>query len=170
MRISGPGPIISKLVDTVSKNGTLLLNLSPKPDGTFPPEIRTTLLAIGDWLGGNGEAIYDTHNWIKFGEGGGTQGPTIRFTVKGEALYAIILGKWPGGEVNITSLGSNESLTGDVKSIQLFGSLGFCAFTRDASGLRVALPATAPGKYAYVLKITGLKMNPALNAPSGNPI
>jgi len=171
MRISGPGPIISKLVDTVSKNGTLLLNLSPKPDGTFPPEIRTTLLAIGAWLRHNGEAIYDTHNWIKFGEGGGrgAQGPTIRFTVKDDSLYTIIVGNWPAGEVNITSLGANEPLTGDVKSVQLFGSPGYCAFTRDATGLRVALPATPPGKYAYVLKITGLKMNPVVNDPSGNP-
>ena len=172
MRISGPGPIISKLVDTVSKNGTLLLNLSPEKDGTFAPQIHTTLLAIGEWLRVNGEAIYDTHNWVKFGEGGerGAKSPTIRFTVKGEALYAIIVGNWPAGEVNIAALGSNEPLMGEVKAVQLLGRPDACVFTRDAAGLRVTLPATPPGKYAYVLKITGLKMKPALNDPSGNPL
>lgn len=172
MRISGPGPIISKLVDTVSKNGTLLLNLSPEKDGTFAPQIHTTLLAIGEWLRVNGEAIYDTHNWVKFGEGGerGAKSPTIRFTVKGEALYAIIVGNWPAGEVNIAALGSNEPLMGEVKAVQLLGRPDACVFTRDAAGLRVTLPATPPGKYAYVLKITGLKLNPALNDPSGNPL
>jgi len=172
MRISGPAPIISKLVDTVSKNGTLLLNLSPQKDGTFAPEIHTTLLAIGEWLRSNGEAVYDTHNWVKFGEGGGrgSRSPAIRFTVKGDALYAIIVGNWPAGEVTITSLGSNEPLIGDVKSVQLLGSPGYCAFTREAGGLQVTLPVTPPGKYAYTLKITGLQLNPAVNDPSGNPI
>ena len=54
----------------------------------------------------NGEAIYDTHNWIKFGEGGGRgqKGLNVRFTVKGDVLYAIILGNWPGAEAVIASL------------------------------------------------------------------
>lgn len=92
MRVSSAASIISTMVDIVSKNGTLLLNLSPKADGTIPKEQQETLLGIGKWLGVNGEAIYDTHNWTKFGEEA-PQALKIRFTVKGDTLYAIILGK-----------------------------------------------------------------------------
>jgi alpha-L-fucosidase len=165
-RISGPAPIISKLVDTVSKNGTLLLNLSPKADGTFPPEITSTLLEIGQWLGVNGEAIYGTHNWVKFSDGGGRGSPNIRFTVKGDALYAIIIGNWPGAETTIASLGESA---GKVATVTMLGSDGNLEFTQDATGLKVKLPAAAPCKYAYVLKITGLKMNPPTWTASGNP-
>jgi alpha-L-fucosidase len=169
MRISGPAPIISKLVDTVSKNGTLLLNLSPKADGTFPPEITSTLLEIGRWLEVNGEAIYGTHNWIKFSDGGGRGGPNIHFTVKGDALYAIITGNWPGAEVVITSLAAGGAPAGKVDRVTMLGSDGKLEFTPDAAGLKVKLPAAAPCKYAYVLKITGLKMNPPTWTKSGNP-
>lgn len=102
MHVGNAGSIIGSLVDIVSKNGTLLLNLSPKSDGTIPPEQQETLLNIGKWLTVNGEAIYDTHNWVKFSENA-PQASSIHFTVKGDALYAIIVGKWPDS-VRITSL------------------------------------------------------------------
>jgi len=170
-RFSGPGAIINALADTVSKNGTLLLNLSPKADGTFPPEITSTLLEVGQWLGVNSEAIYDTHNWTKFGEGGGRGQPglNIRFTVKGENLYAIILGNWPGAEAVIASLAEGKAPEGKIDSVTMLGNDGQLEFTQDAAGLKVKLPAAAPCKYAYVLKITGLKMNPPTWTKSGNP-
>ena len=171
MRVSGPANVISALADTVSKNGVLLLNLSPKADGTIPQEQQDTLLAVGDWLGVNGEAIYGTHNWIKFGEGGdrGQTGLNVRFTVKGDALYAIVLSPWPaGGEVNVASLAASPELIGKISHVSLLGG-GALDFAHDATGLKMKLPATAPGKYAYTLKIVGLKMSPITNTRDGNP-
>jgi len=170
MRVSGPGPILNKIVDTVSKNGVYMLNLSPRADGTIPAAQQATLLAIGEWLRVNGEAIYDTHAWIKFGEGGpGQSGLNIRFTVNGEALYAIILGKWPGTEAVLTSL-ADKAVPGEkITSVTMLGADKPLAFTQDATGLKVELPATAPCQYAYVLKLTGLKMNPPTWTQSGNP-
>ena len=171
MRVAGAGSIIAKLVDTVSKNGTLLLNLSPKSDGTFPDEQQQTLLAIGKWLDVNGEAIYATHNWTQFGEGGrrGQGGLNIRYTVKDETLYAIILGNWPAGEAVIPALAAGKAPEGKFAGVTLLGHDGKLAFSQDATGLKVTLPAAAPCQFAYVLKITGLKMNAPTWTKSGNP-
>jgi alpha-L-fucosidase len=167
MRVSGAASVVANLIDIVSKNGTMMLNLSPKPDGTIPEEQQTTLLNIGKWLVINGEAIFDTHNWIKFGEDNGQR---IRFTVKGDALYAIIVGKWPGATTLITALGEGKAAAGKIKSVTMLGSKGELAFTQDANDLKITLPATAPCDIAYTLKITGLKMNPSTLTVSGNPI
>lgn len=167
MRVASPASVIGTLVDIVSKNGTLLLNLSPKADGTIPPEQQQTLLGIGKWLDVNGDAIYGTHNWTKFGEDAQQK---IRFTVKGDALYAIIVGKWPGASVLITSLAEGKAPEGKITSVAMLGSEGQLTFSQDATGLKVNLPATPPGDAAYTLKITGLKMNPPTWTASGNPM
>lgn len=171
MRVSDPGRVVSRLVDTVSKNGNLLLNISPKADGTIPRDQQDTLLAVGRWLDVNGEAIYGTHNWIRFrDEGtGGERRLNMRFTVKGETLYAIILGNWPGEEATVKSLAENAPVEGKIRAVSMLGYEGDLQFTRDSTGLKVKLPSTAPCRYAYTLKITGLKMNLPTSTPSGNP-
>jgi alpha-L-fucosidase len=175
MRISPASAIIPRLVDTVSKNGNLLLNLSPQADGTISQEQQTTLLEIGSWLAINGEAIYGTHSWIKFADsaaaprGQAQKGLNIRFTAKGDDLYAIILGNWPGNSATIASLAAGQA-QGKISSVTMLGNSETLKFSQDEAGLNVTLPATAPCKYGYTLKISGLKMNPSPNTESGNPM
>ncbi len=164
------GAIVGDLVDIVSKNGALLLNIGPRPDGTIPDEDEQILLEIGRWLWVNGEAIYGTRPWKVFGEGpthiasGGFTdthradftGGDIRFTTKGNALYAIILA-WPAsGETTIQSLGTNLRLyPGEVGNVQLLGSGQPVKWSRGKHGLKVRLPDQKPCDHCFALKITG---------------
>ncbi len=170
MTVASPASLVGKLVDVVSQNGTYLLNISPKSDGTIPDNQQQSLLGLGEWLSVNGEAIYGTHNWIQFQDGAGGRGaPHIRYTVKADTLYAIFIGNYPAGEITLTALAAGKSPDGTIQSISMLGSTGDLKFTQDTAGLHVTVPAAAPCKYAYTLKITGLKMNPETATKDGNP-
>jgi len=116
-----PEFVVQQLIDIVSKNGNLLLNIGPRSDGTIPEEVQAVLRDVGSWLKLNGEAIYGTRPWKIYGEGptkvaagsfhdtdtAGYTAEDFRFTTKGKTLYAIELG-WPSrGETMIHSLGSS---------------------------------------------------------------
>jgi alpha-L-fucosidase len=159
--------IVDDLVDIVSKNGALLLNVGPKPDGTIPEAEERMLREIGGWLSVNGDAIYGTRPWTVFGEGPTqvVEGPfaddkrkpftsaDIRFTRKGEALYAIALA-WPeSGVVSIATLASGSpQLPGEIAGVELLGRATPIAWTRDAAGLHIRLtgaPANRPPALAF---------------------
>jgi alpha-L-fucosidase len=161
--------IVHDLVDIVSKNGALLLNIGPRSDGTIPEPEEEILLEIGGWLAVNGEAIYGTRPWKVYGEGPteviegyfqdtkrtGFTARDIRFTTQGDTLYAIVLG-WPeSGEAVIESLGAgNELYPGAIQQVELLGSEEVIQWSRDADGLKVKLPSQKPADAAFVLKVT----------------
>ncbi|WP_184549250.1 alpha-L-fucosidase [Mucilaginibacter sp. FT3.2] len=163
--------VVHTLVDIVSKNGNLLLNIPIRGDGTIDSEERAVVENIGAWMQVNGEAIYGTRPWKIFGEGPAIESAApisaqgfnegkgkpfgaedIRFTTKGKTLYAIMMG-WPAAnEALIKKLPGNEA--GKVSRVSLLGN-GNLSFEQTAAGLKVKLPEQAPGKDAFVLKIEG---------------
>ncbi len=163
-----PEFVVQQLVDVVSKNGNLLLNVGPRPDGTIPEPVQQVLLSVGAWLKVNGDAIYGTRPWTSFGEGptkveAGSFHDTetkpytaqdFRFTTKGENLYAIEMA-WPqSGEAVIHTLGGNVVGARKVSVVSLLGVSTDLVFTQQADGLHIKLPAETPGKYAYVYRIS----------------
>ena len=156
--------IVFRLVENVCRNGNLLLNLGPKADGTIPDEQKALLLGTGKWLDVNGEAIYGTRPWTKLGEGALTlersqrySGKDIRFTTRGDTLYAIFMA-WPGEQAVVTSLATGATPTGKIEKVELLGHKGALEFSQDAIGLKVKMPSEKPCDYAFALKITGLKL------------
>jgi len=160
--------LIHDLVDIVSKNGALLLNIGPRPDGTIPEAEQKLLGEIGDWLALNGEAIYGTRPWKIFGEGPteileGAFNDTkrtsftardVRFTRKGKTIYAIVLG-WPvSGKLSIETLAEGgEHDPGKIRRIELIGNAASLSWKRDRKALTIRLPHERPCRHAYVFKI-----------------
>jgi len=160
--------IIGDLIDVVSKNGALLLNIGPRADGTIPEPEQQMLREIGAWLAVNGEGIYATRPWTTYGEGP-TQvaagaftdtkrtpftGEDIRFTRKGDTLYAHVLA-WPAdGSVTIRSLGGNSPhRLARIAHIEMLGSSQPLTWQSDGDCLRVDVRGCVPTGGPFVLKI-----------------
>ena len=158
------GSLLTDLIDIVSKNGNLLLNVGPRADGTIPTQIRTVLLQMGGWLRVNGEAIYGTRPWVLYGEGT-TNAPTgheagqvytpadIRFTQRNGTLYALGLA-WPrDGKVLVKTLyRGTPYLTAPIQQVTLLGDPAPVTWAQTPAGLAIQLPATH-GDLPYALKI-----------------
>jgi len=156
--------VITNLIDIVSKNGNLLLNIGPRADGTITDEETQTLLGTGKWLDVNGEAIYGTRPWKIFGEG-----PTesasgsfadqkipfnakdIRFTEKAGVLFAIALGI-PAENTVIKAL-SSKAGNGTIASVELMGSNEKLSWTQQDAGLVIKPVKTYPSENAVVYTI-----------------
>lgn len=160
--------IIGDLIDIVSKNGALLLNIGPRPDGTIPEQEQEILKAIGQWLAVYGEAIYSTRPWKVFGEGptkieSGSFTDTkrkpftaqdIRFTTREGRLYAIVMKKPDDHRILIQSLAETLRLyPNQIESVELLGYSGELEWTRNEHGLTVVLPEDQLIHGAFALRI-----------------
>jgi alpha-L-fucosidase len=167
--------VIRMLVDIVSKNGNLMLNVPLQRGGQPDSDEMKIVSQIGDWLRINGEAIYATRPWKIYGEGpmtgmndhhwsGGQSdvqnkpftAEDIRFTQSknGKTLYAIVMAAPAGGQITIKTLAANSpDWPGKIGGVRLLGDGGKLKFTRDENGLHVTLPAQLPSQVAFALKI-----------------
>jgi alpha-L-fucosidase len=161
------------LVDIVSKNGNLMLSIPVRGDGTIDDDELKVVESIAAWMGPNGEGIFATRPWRAYGEGPSVTSPAptgqfggardvrpytsedMRFTAKGDVLYAFAMA-WPeNGTLTIKSLAQGSAdFPREIARVELLGARGPLVFARDASGLVVNLPAAKPDDYAHTLKIT----------------
>lgn len=161
-----PNTIIDMLIDIVSKNGNLLLNVPLKADGTLDAGAQNILDEMGKWMSVNGESIYGTRPWTVYGEGptSVTEGYSekvkekftsqdFRFTTKGKILYAICL-DWPecGETVRIRSISAKDAQKA-VSGITLLGCRDSLKWSRNDDGLEIVLPDKKPCDHAFVFKI-----------------
>jgi alpha-L-fucosidase len=164
--------VVQMLIDIVSKNGNLMLNIPVRGNGTIDEDEVKVLQALAEWIGPHGEAIYGTRPFAVYGEGPTTTttGPAnrfggiadvreytaqdIRYTSRGTTIYAFVMA-WPGDRtVVLKSLAAGSSaFPMQIGKIALLGGGGAVTYQRDAGGLTVKLPVDKPNDIAYALKI-----------------
>jgi len=159
--------VIHMLADIVSKNGNLLINFPQKADGTLTEQSLQILQELAQWMAVNEEAIFATRPWKIFGEGpsqavksarahGNEEqlqytAADIRFTTKGDTLYAITLGV-PQADVTIQSLGTNSEAK-KVAQVTLLGSSAKIDWKQDGNALVIRSLAQWPCDHAVVFKV-----------------
>ena len=163
--------IIQMLVDIVSKNGNLLLNVVQTPEGDLEPDVLHILDGIGTWTKTNGEAIYGSRPWKIYGEGPATTGNQekgtfggvkdvrpyvandIRFTTKNGALYAFCMNT-PTANIEIKSLAEGASYTSKkITKITMLGSKEKIKWEQNGTALSINKPVKLPEYKVVVFKI-----------------
>jgi alpha-L-fucosidase len=170
-----PKRVIDMLVDIVSRNGNLVLNIPLRPDGTPDSKELAIVEEITKWMAVNSEGIYATRPWKIYGAGpstltagtheftdtGGFNEGTrkdmtaddVRFTLRGSTLYAFVMG-WPQDFALIKPLAFNSpQQPGKIQNVELLGYDAKLRWKQDENGLRVDMPFEKPSDYAITLKI-----------------
>jgi alpha-L-fucosidase len=140
--------LIHMFVDIVSKNGNLLLNIGPKPNGKIPELQKKVLLELGKWLDINHEAIFETRPW-RFAESMTQEGIEVRFTHKNKILYAIILGTPQNESIIIKNIGANN-----IFNVKLLGYEGKMEWDLKEQDLRISFPKKIIDSPAISFKIS----------------
>jgi alpha-L-fucosidase len=166
---------IHLMVDVVSKNGTFLLAIPLPGSGALDDKASAFLDDMGKWMALNSECIYGTRPWVIYGEGPSVKndatardsagnpprglgpnltGADVRFTTKGEVLYAVVMGQPDNGTVTIKALATGSPhYPGEIGGVQMLGSAGKLDMVRDTTGLTVTVPGNDQSHYATGLKI-----------------
>jgi alpha-L-fucosidase len=165
--------VVDTLVDVVSKNGNLLLNVVQRPDGSIDPEVEQMLNQMVDWTSIHREAIYGSRPWSVYGEGdvsvrGGSfnenmaySSRDIRFTTQGRTLYAISLAYPKDGSILIRSLAKTAGTKqNEVSAVSLLGYKGTVTWSQDRNGLLVKVPKVGPSLLTAGLRIEGSNLQP----------
>ena len=171
LKIKSAKTMLHMLIDIVSKNGNLLLNISPTAEGIIPQAQRRSLLDMGVWLRANGEAIYDTRPFVVYGEGpkriagskhgghftamkGDYNEENLRFTTKGNNIYAVQMG-WAGSKVDVTikSLAKGKLGKTKITHVSVLSSPEKIQWKVTDVGLVITTPFKAPNKTAIAFKI-----------------
>ncbi len=139
--------LVHFLIDIVSKNGNLLLNIGPNADGTLPAIQLERLQQLGDWMEINGEAIYGTRPWTR-PDGQTSEEIAIRYTYKNGYVFASLLGTPSGSKVTLLSLVAEEG-----SAIELLGLDQSLTWTTDGNHLVIDIPTPLPESVAHVFKI-----------------
>jgi alpha-L-fucosidase len=164
--------VVAMLIDIVSKNGNLMLSIPVRGEGTIDDDELKVVEGLAEWIAPNGEGIFATRPWKVYGEGPSTNpakarglsgrdrispaytSEDVRFTTKGDTLYAFVMA-WPtDGKAVIKSLAKGApAFPKNVARVELLGA-GQVKYTQDEQGLTVYLPDHKPNDFAYALKIT----------------
>lgn len=147
-QVIASGKLIELLVDIVSKNGNLLLNIGPKPDGSISEIQMDRLMALGAWLDVNGEGIFGTRPWVRPAVSS-KEGGEIRFTRKGDDVYAFLLRRSEGAELTIPQV-----IAADGMKVTVLGTGESLDFRQEGVNLMVKAPSKTAGPYAVGLKMT----------------
>lgn len=170
LKIKPTKVVLHSLIDIVSKNGQLLLNISPKADGSIPENQREVLLGLGAWLESYGEAIYNTRPFTMFGHGPTTAGKghfggialdkgytskDIRYTRNGDTVYALQLGAPASGEKVLLKAFTphKDAAVPEVKSVEMLGSQEAITWSQGSAGVLITAPASSPDSMAVVYKL-----------------
>jgi alpha-L-fucosidase len=173
--------VIHTLVDVISKNGNLLINVVQRPDGSLDPEAEQVLADMAAWMKVNSESIYGTSPWLVFGEGPtrakggafkedfGFTAQDVRYVQKGDVVYATLMGNPSSREVTMVSLQKGASDRAVIRDVSVLGSPSKVAWNWDGKGLHVTLPSEVTSPIAVVLKISGTRMREFHSIPEPYP-